>query len=259
MLVLVLVVAAVGAYVFLPSAEIVVTPREEAMSDRPRRPGRSGRRLPDATANLVPALLLDVPVEVSDTFAATDKRIEEEAAGGQVEFRVFNTASENTIAKGAVVSTEGGIKFKTTAAITLPGRRSFRRPRSVHLPRRLASSRSRREQAATSPPNAITVVPPQRGPDLTKVRNLAPTSGGTHEEFPRIGQKDVDAALVALTAKLADAFAAELESGAGGPVNATVFAETAVLGEATPTVDPATLVGKEQESFELRPSRRPGP
>jgi hypothetical protein len=77
------------------------------------------------------------------------------------------------------------------------------------------------------------------------------TAGGSHEEFPRIGQEDVDAAMVSLQAKIADAFAAALADGAGAPPNATVFAETAVLGDSTPTVDPATLVGKEVESFEL--------
>ncbi len=251
MLVLVLVVAAVGAYVFLPSAEIVVTPREEPMSISLVVRADPDVAAPDATANLVPALLLDVPVEVSDAFAASDKRIEEEAAGGQVEFSSLNTASENTIAKGAVVSTEGGIKFKTTAAITL-ARAQIIPPTEIRPSTKTVGVVAVKPGTGGNvPQNAITVVPPNEDPTVTKVRNLAPTSGGTHEEFPRIGQKDVDAALVALTAKLADAFATELESGAGGPVNATVFSETAVLGEATPTVDPATLVGKEQESFEL--------
>ena len=40
-------------------------------------------------------------------------------------------------------------------------------------------------------------------------------------------------------------------SGAGGPPNATVFPETAVLGTPTPTVNPKSLVGKAQDSFDL--------
>ena len=48
---------------------------------------------PDAAANVVPASALDVPVRCRDTFTATGKQIEEEAAAGQVEFKNLNTAS----------------------------------------------------------------------------------------------------------------------------------------------------------------------
>jgi hypothetical protein len=84
-----------------------------------------------------------------------------------------------------------------------------------------------------------------------KVRNRAATSGGTHEEFPRIGQADIDAALEALRPQLDEAFAAAVDGGAGAPEGAIVFAETAALGEAALTVDPATLVGQEVETFDL--------
>lgn len=247
---LVVVVTGVGAYVFLPSAEIVVTPREEPMSISLVVRADPDVTAPDATANVVPALLLDVPVEASATFAATDKRIEEEAAGGQVEFQSLNTASENTIVKGAVVSTEGGIKFKTTAAITLARARILPPFEIQPSSKTVGIVAVKAGTGGNVPQNAITVVPPNEDPTVTKVKNLAPTSGGSREEF-RISQKDVDEAVAALTTKLTDAFATEIESGAGGPANATVFSDTAILGAPTPTVDPATLVGKEQESFDL--------
>ena len=57
--------------------------------------------------------------------------------------------------------------------------------------------------------------------------------------------------MASLQANVSEAFEAALAGGAGAPANATLFSETAVLGEAAPSVDPATLVGKEQPSFEL--------
>ncbi len=252
--VLALVVAGVGAFLFLPSAEIVVTPRPESIGPI----ALVVRADPDITSpnaaeNLVPAQRLEVPVSASDTFPATDKRVEEEQAAGEVVFQSLNSGAENTIAKGSIVSTEGGIAFQTTATITLP--------RATIIPGTPIEIRPSSKSvgvvavklgtAGNVQTNAITVVPRDEDPELTKVRNPNPTAGGTHEEFPRIGQEDVDAAIVALEAKLADDFEAALADGAGAPANATVFAETAELGDSTPTVDPATLVGKEVATFEL--------
>ena len=249
--VLAIVVAGVGAYVFLPSAEIVVTPREEPVSIALVIRADPDVAAPDATANVVPADRLEIPVTASDTFPATDKRVEEKQASGEVEFRSFNTASENTIAKGSVVSTEGGIRFQTTAAVTLP--------RAVVIPpneirpsvRTVGIVAAKAGTAGNVPANAVTVIPPAEDPTLTDVRNPGETTGGTHEEFPRISQEDVDSAMTSLQSQLAEEFNTALTDGAGASSDVTVFAETAVLGEATPTPDPATLVGKEQESFEL--------
>ncbi len=110
--VLALVVAGVGAFLFLPSAEIVVTPRPESIGPI----ALVVRADPDITSpnaaeNLVPAQRLEVPVSASDTFPATDKRVEEEQATGEVVFQSYNSGAENTIAKGSIVSTEGGIAF----------------------------------------------------------------------------------------------------------------------------------------------------
>jgi len=248
--VLVLVVAGVGAFLFLPSAEFVVTPRAEGIGPI----ALIVRADPDITSpnaaeNLVPAQRLEVPVSAADTFTATDKRVEEERAAGKVEFQSLNTGSENTIAKGSVVSTEGGISFQTTATLTLPRAKVF--PQFEPSSGTVGVIAVKAGTAGNVPANAITVVPPAEDPTLTKVRNPNPTAGGKHEEFPRIGQEDVDASMVALQAKLADAFEAALADGAGAPANATVFAETAELGDSMPTVDPATLVGKEVATFEL--------
>jgi hypothetical protein len=252
--VLALVVAGVGAFLFLPSAEIVVTPRPEGIGPI----ALVVRADPDITSpnaaeNLVPAERLEVPVSASDTFAATDKRIEEARASGEVVFQSFNSGAENTIAKGSIVSTEGGIAFQTTATITLaratiiPGTPVVIQPSE----KRVGVVAVKSGTAGNVQTNAIHVVPRDEDPELTKVKNPEPTAGGTHKEFPRIGKEDVDGAMVALQARIVDAFNAALADGAGAPANATVFAETAELGESTPSVDPATLIGKEVSSFDL--------
>jgi hypothetical protein len=251
---LALVVALVGAFLFLPSAEIVVTPRPEGIGPI----ALVVRADPDITSpnaaeNLVPAQRLEVPVSAADTFSATDKRVEEARASGEVVFRSFNTGAENTIPKGSIVSTEGGIAFQTTATITLaratiiPGNPITIQPSSKSVGVVAVKSGT----AGNVQTHAIHVVPRDEDPELTKVDNPDPTAGGTHKEFPRIGKEDVDGAMVALQAKIVDAFDAALADGAGAPANATVFAETAELGESTPSVDPASLIGKEVATFDL--------
>ena len=98
----------------------MVTPREEPISLDLVIRADPDIAAPDPTANVVPALLLEIPIQLSETFDATDKRVEEEPATGRVVFESFNSGSTNTIARGSIVATEGGIRFRTTAAVTLP-------------------------------------------------------------------------------------------------------------------------------------------
>ncbi|MCJ7711812.1 MAG: baseplate J/gp47 family protein, partial [Chloroflexi bacterium] len=98
---------------------------------------------------------------------------------------------------------------------------------------------------------AIKVVPARYNRKVISVSNRAATTGGTRTEFARVAQKDVDAALVALEAELETEVAADLQDPDLAPPGTTIFPETALAGEPTPTVDPATLVGQEVETFTL--------
>ncbi len=100
-------------------------------------------------------------------------------------------------------------------------------------------------------PNTITVIPRGEDPIALDVLNPDATTGGTRQEFPKVTQKDVDAALAALQPALEAEFAAKLKDPSIAPPGATVFPETGVLGTATPTVDPATLVDQEVATFDL--------
>ena len=98
---------------------------------------------------------------------------------------------------------------------------------------------------------AITVVPRGESSLFLKVTNLDPTSGGRSEEFTRVTQEDVDGAMAALDSSLQEAFREAMADPAQAPANSTVFPATGVLGAATPTVKPETLVGQEVQSFGL--------
>jgi hypothetical protein len=244
-------VGAVGAYLLLPSATVVVTPREESIGPLPLRiiasPDVSE---PDVEAGVVPAETLEVAVEASGSFPATGRRVEESTATGVVRFDNLDPTSTNRIAKGAVVSTASGVRFRTDEAITVP------RAELVGL--QIFPAQATVSVTAVEPgpegnvePNTILTIPRGEEPLFLKVTNPDPTTGGTREEFPRVVQEDVDAALAALTEQLGTAFTDRLDDPDLASGDVTVFPETGELGMVVPNVDPATLVGQEAESFEL--------
>jgi hypothetical protein len=248
---LAVVVGGVAAYLLLPSATAVVTPREETIGPVALRISASTEiDEPDVEAGLVPAEIATVDVQAADTFPATGKRVEEEKATGQVQFQNLDPTSSNTIAKGATVSTQSGIRFRTDKAVTVPaaelvGITIFPATAEVNV---TAVDPGPDGNVGSS---AIQNVPRGENGLFLKVTNPQATSGGTREEFPRVTQEDVDAALVALTEQLGVAFTDRLDDEDLTTGDVSVFPETAELGPATPTTDPAELVGQEVETFDL--------
>ena len=94
-------------------------------------------------------------------------------------------------------------------------------------------------------------MPARYNRNVVRVNNPQATTGGTREEFTRISQQDVDAALAQLGKDLETQFATDVANPRRRPDGMTVFPETAVLGDRDPDVDPKTLVGKEVDSFTL--------
>ena len=249
---LVVVVGAVAAYLVLPSATIAITPREEAI-------GPTSFQItadPDATepnveTGVIPATVLDVPVEQTATWPATGKRVEEEAAKGRVRFENLDFTASNSIPKGAVVSTESGVRFRTDKAITVPkadlvGLTVVPATAAVNVTAVDAGPEGNVAQ------NSIRSVPRGENPLFLNVTNPDPTDGGVREEFPRVTQEDVDAATSTLLADLQEAFGDQLTDPSLGGGDVTVFPDTAILGEPTFSVeDPASLVGQEVTEFEL--------
>ena len=250
-LALIVLIGGVGAYVVLPSATIVVTPRAEALTlpDITVTADPTAAE-PDAAARVVPASVVPIDVTAADTFAATGKRVEETPAKGTVRFANLDFLRTNTVPGGSVVSTNAGVRFKTVATITVP------RADLVGLtvfPGRMTVSVTAVEPglAGNVEPNTIVIVPKGEDPQALKVVNPDATTGGTHDEFPQVAQEDVDGAVGQLTEALNANFQTRLADPTIAAPGATIFATTAVLGAATPTLDPATLVGQEVATFDL--------
>ena len=250
-LVLAALVGGVAAYLLLPSATAVVTAREETIGPLPMTiTAATDVTEPDTERGIVPAEVISIPVEATDTFEATGQRVELQEATGSVRFSNLDPTSQNTIARGAIVSTSNGVRFRTDSTITV-GAASLEGFTIV------PASKSVKVTAVEAGPdgnveaNAITVIPRGEEPILLKVTNPDSTRGGKREEFPRVTQKDVDGAIATLTEALSTDFRAQLADPGLVSGAATVFAETADLPEPTFAADPADLVGQEVESFEL--------
>ena len=248
---LALVVGGVGAYVFLPTATAVISPKESEIGPIPLRivadPAASE---PDPEARTVPAVTKDIPVEATQSFPVTGKRVEETAASGTVRFRNKDFTSSNTIPRGSTVSTQNGVRFRTDRSVTVPaaelvGLQVFPATASVKV-------------TAVDPgpegnvqPNTILVIPRGEDPLTLDVTNPDATTGGKRDEFPRVVQADINAATKAIDAQLATDFASKVADPSLAADGTTVFPDTAALGAATYSVDPASLLGKEVETFDL--------
>ena len=248
---LVLLVVGVGAYVLLPSASIVVTPQPEPVAAvQIVVTADPAATEPNAQTNVVPAVLVPLDVKVNDLFPATGKRVEETKATGRVRFSNLDFLRTNTIPAGSVVSTNAGVRFRTNSSVTVPkadlvGLTVFPGRITVGVTALAAGL------AANVEPNTIVIVPKGEDPQALKVVNPDATTGGSHQEFPKIVQADIDAALKKLSTALDAQFQTQLSDPSIVPPGATVFRDTASLGASTPSVDPATLVDQELPSFDL--------
>jgi hypothetical protein len=99
--------------------------------------------------------------------------------------------------------------------------------------------------------NAITIPPSTYNPNVIKVTNPQPTTGGARQTFPVVVQKDVDAAQAALRKLLSSELDAQLGQPNAVPAGATLFPATKQVSAPAPDVDPATLVGQQVATFEL--------
>jgi hypothetical protein len=196
---------------------------------------------------------IDVPAQVSRAFTTTGKRVEQEASTGSVTFENYNFLSSNTIPGGSVVSTAGGVQFKTDRSITLPAAKFdiFGDPQVTPSRGSVAVTAVKPGPESNVAANTIRKVPPGEDADVTRVNNADPTDGGSRTEFPQVSQAEVNAAVKALQSDLAAQFQASIDAGAGTPPNATLFPTTAALGLTTSTPEPASLVGQEVPTFNL--------
>jgi hypothetical protein len=247
---LAIVVLAVAAWLFLPAASIAITPRAEPISVELTVSADPTVTTADPAAGVVPAVRLDVPVQASQTFNTTGVHVEQTSAAGEVTFSNYNPVASNTVPAGSIVSTEGGIRFRTLAGVTIPAG-TFVLPNVIPSTRRVAVQAVKPGTDGNVPANAIRVVPQGENPDFLKVNNANPTDGGTRTETPEITQAELDKAVAQLETQLHQTFEDTIAAGAGAPADTTLFPATAVLGPSVPDPDPKTLVGQAVPTYDL--------
>lgn len=248
-LALAILVGGVGAFVLLPSATIVVTPRADRVGPNQLTIiADTTATEPDPVAGVVPASEITIPVEVSDTFSATGTRIELSKATGTVRFQNLDPTSTNRIAAGSILRTQSGVRFRTDATVTVPqadlvGFTIFPSRASVTVTA-VDGGPDGNVDAGT-----IVEVPNGKSSIFLKVANPAKTDGGVREEFSRVTQDDIDGALAALNLKVQQVFREAMDDPSLAADGATVFPTSGRLGSTATDIDPATLLGQEVATF----------
>ncbi len=248
------IVVGVGAYLFLPSASIRITPRREPIGPIPISVSADpAATVVDVANGVVPAVRLDVPVEASQTFDTTGTHVELAPAKGSVTFQNYDPTAPNTIVAGSVVSTEGGVRFGTVATVTLPRATLIFPPGRIEPSSRSVAIEAVKDGTAGNvPANSIRSVPQGENPEFLKVNNPDPTAGGLRTVTPEVTKEEVDAAVAAVRADVEAAFDAAIAAGAHAPEGTTLFPQTKVLGEIVVDGDPQAFVGQAIETFDIR-------
>jgi hypothetical protein len=237
------------AYLLLPSAEIVLVPATNTIGPiNLQVTAQAGVSRPDPVNLLVPATRFTFDLEVADTFPATGLNVVETAATGEVTFENCDTGGAVTIPEGSIVSTDGGVRFRTGARITIKRAHVF--PFGCEA-ETVGVDAVEPGESGNVAAGRIDRIPEGFDPVVLRVANQQPTAGGTHTETPFVQQADVDAALIALDNALVAAFDEEIAGATGVPEGTRLFVETKAIGTASPSVDPASLVGFEATEFEL--------
>jgi hypothetical protein len=247
-----LVVLGLLAAQLLPAATIVLHPRSRDLGPLELAvQARADVTAPDAANLVIPAQPFIFPLEATDTFTATGTKVVEAKATGNVTFSNFDTGSANRIDAGAIVKTKDDIEFMTLATVTLPNA-------TVQFPFTIVPSTSTVgvEAVLTGPEgnvgnNTIVVVPKGENKRLLQVTNLEATSGGAHTEAKVVSDADIASAQTALDDAMRLQLETQVADGTAVPSGVTLFPQTATVGQSTPSIDTATLVGTEVTEFEL--------
>ncbi len=254
-LVVVLMILAIAGYLVLPQATVVVTPVAVPVGPVPF----TVRADPDATSvdpvgGVIPATRLSQDFTASGEFPATGKRVVQTRAKGTLRWSNCDPGSVYTIPAGTIARTGSGVTFQTDEGVFLPIATITGSPPNAKL---TCQSRDVAARAVKTGPSGnvgagtITIVPSTFNSVLIKVTNPSAMTGGKREEFTRVQQSDIDAAMTSLTKDLNAQFDAWTAAPDDLPPGSTAFPATGHLGTPVPSVDPATLIDVEQATFQL--------
>ncbi len=240
-----------GAYLVLPSAQIVVTP--VGVTEGPislQVTADPNASAVDAANLVIPAQQVSVPLSVQGTFPATGQKVNLTPATGTVVFTSNDTIDPVTIPAGTTVGTSGGVEFLTSSTVITPratvngttitpGRAST--PVTAVAP----------GPAGNVPAHAIGVAPTRLQAFQVSVDNPAATSGGTRTVTKVVSQQDYDAAVKQLTTRIDAQLGSAATNPAAAPAGSTLIAATAARGAVAPAPAAAALVGTATSSFQL--------
>ncbi|MEO8229519.1 MAG: baseplate J/gp47 family protein [Chloroflexota bacterium] len=252
-LVVVLVILAVVGYVVLPQATVVVTP-----VGAPIGPVSFVVRAdPDATsvdvpAGIIPATRLSLDFTASGEFEASGKRLVQAKAKGSLRWTNCDPTRSYTVPAGTIARTGSGIGFATDEGVFLPVAILRGDPPKITCQSRDVAARAvKTGPSGNVGAGTVRVVPSSYNSVVIKVNNPAAMTGGKREEFTRIQQSDLDAAIAQLTTDLGAQFASWAAAPDELPQGATAFPATGKLGQVVPSVDPDTLIDVERPTFQL--------
>lgn len=246
-----------SGYFLLPAATVVLT-----LESQPLGPVTFAAlvdpsvELPDEETDVVPAVPQEFDFRASGTFQATGENVLETAAIGKVAFSSANTYLAVPILAGTEVSTAEGVAFTTTDNVTVPKATL----EGLNLVPGTAEVGVVAEEKGTSgnvDAGSIVKVPPEIAAALVianPVTNKEPTTGGTHSVSLFVQQSDIDAAETQLTQQLETAFEARLSDPSTAGAGMHLLAQGARLANPLFDPDPKSLLGVEQELFDLSAS-----
>ncbi|HUR16142.1 MAG TPA: baseplate J/gp47 family protein, partial [Candidatus Limnocylindrales bacterium] len=238
-----------GAYLFVPTASITLTPFTTSL--RPQSysiVADPNVAVMDVVAGVVPAERLEIPLSVTTTFPATGIQAHETRAAGIIRFRSENTLNSVAVAAGTIVATADGLEFETLEAANVPvAEFATSTPGTVDVPIRAIRPGTRGNVAA----GTITVVPALLGGQLVSAQNPDPTDGGRRIEERMISDLDYEAAVEVLHDQLESSLAAKLQDPDTTPRGLTLFFPSAQTGDEVTTPSAVELVGTLGETFDL--------
>lgn len=237
----------------LPTATITVVPRTQAAQPVDLTViADPNATAVDTTRGVVPAQVVTIPLTATDTFNATGTKPVDTAATGTVTFTSHDTGRSHTIPAGTEVSTQSGIVFATTKAVTVP--------RAIFSPPTSGRADVTVRAVATGPSGNVAEGAIDRVSSAIEaalvnfsnpVTNAAPTTGGTHTVIRVVQQSDYDGAVASLRATLKTQLDAAGLDPSNIPAGVTLIPASATVGTTTADQAASALVSKEKDSFTL--------
>lgn len=236
-----------GAYMYLPTATIELTPETQTFGPQTFRIiADPSAAVPDAEAGTIPAETHTLHLTDSDTFQATGTQVTPVPATGTVRFTSTNTDEEVAVPLGTTVNTRDGTAFVTTQAAQIP-KAQTNKPSQMDVPVQAVEG----GLSGNVPVGRVTELPDPLAALFVTVTNPQPMSGGGKVTLMQITQDDYDTAVQSLTTQLRAKLTSALADPANTPTGLTIYPDTAALGTVNTDQAASDLVGKDMDTFSL--------